>query len=94
MKLKQGQILLIDWVDSSSDHGWLHRSECHASICRCQSVGFLVEQDENAYCLALSRAADNGFKPFCDLISIPKVAVKNIIKLDASVDLWGKRRRV
>jgi len=72
------QILLIDWVDSYTINGWTMTSDCKAEILLCQSVGFKVDETEDAICIALNKATKDGFRPYGELMSIPKVAIKGM----------------
>lgn len=74
--LKQSKILMITWIDSCSSNGWQQPAEAKARISECQSVGFLVEETKDAIALALSRTTQEGFAPYADIVSIPKVAIK------------------
>ena len=65
---------LIDWIDSCSRSGWHDDTTNRAS--RCQSIGFVVAEDDQAVTLALSRASEDGMAPWCDAITIPKTAIK------------------
>jgi hypothetical protein len=76
MKKTKPNILLIDWVDSVNNSGWLTTDECKADLLVCQTAGFLVDEDKDSICIALNRTTRKGYRPFGELISIPKVAVK------------------
>ena len=67
----------IGWIDSWSVGGWQQRSECHGELLRCETVGFVVEETDDFICLALSRSKLDGYLPYCDLITIPKVSILN-----------------
>jgi hypothetical protein len=75
---KPPKIYLINWIDSCSQSGWATSEDCKADLSYCQSVGFLVEENKEAYCLALNRTTKEGHRPFGELITIPKVAVKSV----------------
>jgi hypothetical protein len=72
---KPAKMLLVDWMDSASNPGWKSSDELQATICLCQTVGFLVLETDAALVLALSRGTQEGYRPYSDLISIPKVAI-------------------
>lgn len=74
-KRRKVKILLIEWVDSAGDPGWQHTEDIKAHLAHCQTVGFLVTETKEAIALALSRTTSNGFKPFGDIISIPKISI-------------------
>ncbi|MGA9769176.1 MAG: hypothetical protein WBV94_09055 [Blastocatellia bacterium] len=75
MGKKAAKILLVDWVDSCSNPGWKSSDELESAIVLCQTVGFFVSETKSVLTLALSRGTEEGFKPFADLIYIPKVAI-------------------
>lgn len=73
------KIVFIEWLDSYSITGWQSFDECSSSILMpCQTVGFFVNETEETYTVALSRATNKDFRPFADLLSIPKKAIKRI----------------
>lgn len=74
-KPKKVKVLLIDWLDSCSSHGWKNSNEVECEVSRCQSVGFLVAENEVCIVLALNRTTQAGYKPFGDLITIPRPAI-------------------
>ena len=75
------KILLIDWIDSSSTSGWQSRSECKICICTCKTVGFLVDESKDFICVALNKTTTETHQPYGDLITIPKIAIKKIIRI-------------
>jgi hypothetical protein len=72
------KIVVIDWIDSGGESGWRHTHELEINVCECRTSGFLVMEDEKAVMVALSRTTKEGFKPYCDTITIPKCSIKNI----------------
>lgn len=79
---KQPDILLIDWIDSCSTSGWQHSNDCKAEmLMTCQTVGFFVDETKDRLCVGLNRTTKEGFTPFGELITIPKVAIKRKRKL-------------
>jgi hypothetical protein len=81
IEFNKPKILVIDWIDSVSDNGWKSSDDCKARAIICQSVGFLVDENDHSVCLALSRTTQQGYMPFADLISIPKVSIKHKRKI-------------
>ena len=77
---KQPKIVLIEWVDSYSIEGWQFLGDCKLAEIKCQTVGFFVHETKNIYVVAQSRTTKGGFKPFADLISIPKVAITKMVE--------------
>jgi hypothetical protein len=74
-KRKKTKLLLVDWVDSCGNPGWKASDELQADIVHCQTVGFFVRETKVAIVVALSRSKKTGYKPYGDLISIPKLAI-------------------
>ena len=74
-KHKTVRLLLIDWVDSSGSPGWKASDELKAEIAECQSIGFFVSETKKAIALALNRSTLAGFKPFGEVVSIPKKCI-------------------
>jgi len=73
---------LIIWVDSNSVFGWRHVDECVCTTTICESVGFVIDEDKGSVALAQSRnMVGEGFYPYADIISIPKVAIKKRVRL-------------
>ena len=81
MKLKKDDLILVDWVDSSGQPGWLSKQDCHIDISQCQSEGFLIEYTKEGICLAESRCTTIDHRPYSGLTSIPKQAIIKIKKL-------------
>jgi hypothetical protein len=89
---KSIKVLLIDWIDSCGNSGWLDSDVCKAELSQCQTVGFLVEETKDAYCVALNRTTTKGHKPYGEIISIPKVAIKKVTLLKTlRVGGWSSR---
>jgi hypothetical protein len=79
MDAKAADMILIDWIDSAGSAGWKLPEECCGELSKCQSVGFLVEETDEFYCVALNRSFNcNTENPFGDLMTIPKVAVTKV----------------
>ena len=69
--------ILVEWLDSASNPGWLSKDECKVEVSKCQTLGFLVDETDDGICLALNRTVTAGYKPYGELVSIPKVAILN-----------------
>ena len=78
---EKGDILFIEWVDSVSDSGWKETRDCVCLILKINSVGFFVDETDEVVCIALSRATEEDFRPFGDLLSIPKCSIVKRWKL-------------
>ena len=72
MRQKKLKLLLVDWVDSAGSTGWRQTDELQPEIGECQSVGFLVSETKEALALALNRSRLPNFRPFGEIVSIPK----------------------
>ena len=75
------EIVLIDWVDSCSVNGWQSSEDCKSIELICQTVGFFVHETKNIYTIAQSQSKKDGFRPFAELISIPKSSIIKTVKL-------------
>jgi len=79
--VNHASIMLINWVRSCSRSGWLKYHECSGRLSLCQSIGFVVEETKELYCLAQNKTNTEGHQRYGDLISIPKVAVIKAVKI-------------
>ena len=75
---KKNKIIIIDWVDSCSYNGWRSDDDmgCKAGTLPCQTVGYLVNKSKTAIAIAQNRTLAEGYKPYGDIIHIPKSAIK------------------
>jgi hypothetical protein len=82
MKLKTGDMVYVEWVDSESYGSWEKGDVMEANDLICQSCSFVVRVYDNAIVLAGSRdpANDN----WADFMKIPRVAITKIKKLKVS----------
>ena len=69
------KIVLVEWIDSSTEYGWLKVESFDTSVVKCQSVGFLIKETDDAIVVTLSRS-DSG--RCADAITIPKCSIKRI----------------
>ena len=66
----------VEWVDSSSDNGrWTHPEEIDNDILEAVSCGFLVKETDKQITLALSCITTPEQEQYCQMLSIPKVAI-------------------
>jgi len=74
----------VDWIDSNSKFGWLDKVDCKCDIIVCQSVGYVIDETDEGIALAQSRllSDSDGYKPYADIISIPKVAIKHRVAIN------------
>lgn len=70
------KIVVVDWMDSSFEHGWIDKSHVkklkHAS---CRTVGFLVNNSKKNITLSMGYSDCNSCH---DCISIPRVNIANL----------------
>ncbi len=66
-------MLLVDWVDSSSAHGWNHIDAINPALKVCTSIGFVINVTDDALILAAHLSFDPDL--CCGDMSIPKVAI-------------------
>jgi hypothetical protein len=82
------QIVVVTWVDSATKSGWQPTFECAPWLLCCQTVGFLVEENDQGISVALNRALDPLAMPYGDIVTIPTCAIKH--KQVIKVELQGK----
>jgi hypothetical protein len=70
---KPKEMLLVDWVDSSAAHGWNHIDAINPALKVCTSIGFLINETEDALIIAAHLSFDPDL--CCGDMSIPKVAI-------------------
>lgn len=83
---KQFTIGYVQWVDAVADAGW--ESDSKADVHPVLSVGFLVDETDDAVCLAAAISHDQSNSR----IHIPKQWIKSIkkVRLDKFLDLRRK----
>lgn len=74
--MSPSKILLIDWIDSVTDPGWKCIEDCIAKFAICRTVGFFVTETKDVLCVAQSRTVGEEFRPYGELINIPKVSIR------------------
>lgn len=80
MKLKLNDIVEIFWVDTVSHSQWLSQEKAETeSLCRCKSVGYFLNQNDEVIRLSCTIQLDD--KPERDLTVIPQGCVTKIRKL-------------
>lgn len=67
------EILFVRWVDSSAAHGWNHIEAINPALKVCTSIGFLINETDDALILAAHLSFDPDL--CCGDMSIPKVAI-------------------
>lgn len=70
------QATWLKWVDSAGVDGWVHRTSVTHGTHVCFSVGWIVDEDDEAITLAGHVSCDRGrAQSFSGMISIPKLAI-------------------
>jgi hypothetical protein len=74
-------VVYIRWLDSNVSMGWLQASNEAIGLSVCQSVGFLVYEDDKRIDIALSNVIDCEL--YGEIISIPKSVIleRRILRL-------------
>ena len=73
---KEHKVIVVEWEDSGSNHGWLNEGDEKVSICMCETTGFLVDETKDGIAIAQNTSSSKGYKPYGNVISIPKSAIK------------------
>ena len=66
------KLVIVNWVDSNLIHGWRPVDDNQDKIADCETVGFLVKDDDEKIVLAMSRSTDDNV---LETISIPQRSV-------------------
>lgn len=77
-RIPKKHLLLIDWIDSCSDHRWIHIPDLNNRPLDCRTVGFKIKSSREALTVAasLSESEQCG-----DHVTIPKKCIKQIKRL-------------
>ena len=62
----------VQWLDSMGTAGW---TEFEAADMRCESVGFVVHEDDDSLSLSASYSHGATSRKWNDIIQIPKRAI-------------------
>lgn len=73
----------ILWEDAASKDAWVEADDFETSCPLIESMGFLVEENENAVSLALNNDQEN--KSFSCIIVIPKGTIISRVQFDRIV---------
>lgn len=88
--------ILVEWADSRQPtNQWVRlNSAGQRNFCRCYSVGFVVQEDDDVIALAASVAdVDDDEAQATGVIVIPRVAVLNYTKLTSASARPASRRK-
>lgn len=92
---KVDSAVLIEWADSRQPtHEWVRLNETgQRDYCRCFSVGFVVQEDDDVIALAPNVADVGEEAQATGVIVIPRVAVLNYTRLTSSLKPASKQKR-
>lgn len=81
--MKEMQIVKIEWVDSISNGGWeIERSAKDIHPGHVTSVGYLFDCSDDYVTIVQNYIGEEGMEQACNVMSIPRCAVKSIVYLD------------
>ena len=72
----------IDWIDASSDGGWVNCDKLKLIDIKINSIGWLVKKNKNYYLLAQSLSSSGNC---ADRIQIPKKWITKVKKLTGNI---------
>lgn len=71
------KLAIVKWVDSGGRNSWMSMDEAEReNVCQCESVGWIVSDNEERIVIVQSRDHSNG--TVHSTMTIPKVAVKSV----------------
>jgi len=76
--MKQFTPVYIEWIDSFVMNGWVPIEETTVSDLLIKTIGWVVEDGEDAICITPSYSEENVSSP----LTIPKCAIINMYTLD------------
>ena len=80
-------IIYIEWVDAVADNGWA--SGTKAEVHECKTVGFLIDETDNALCIASTVSlSDTNAR-----MHIPKAWIKNRRKISIETKQRKSKRK-
>ena len=66
----------IEWVDSATRSGWQDPKEADHPLMHCQTLGWLVMENDEKVVVALNGVFDDTSRvPFGEVVTIPKRAI-------------------
>lgn len=84
MKKKALKVISVDWIDSSSNGGWMPmKDRAYPLNLKCSTIGYLIHEDRESVRVSSSIAFDNdeAADSFNAAITIPRVAITRIRRL-------------
>ena len=73
LKLKKGDIVLVEWLDPQTNPGWITEYEKLSPV---QTVGIFMGEDTTT--LWLGSSYHKGHDAFCDELIFPKRCITNL----------------
>ena len=73
------KIVYVEWIDSSSNHGWCDAGDAAVHDLRCVSIGFLIAENDASITVAASQCVPTGSVDAP--ITIPLVAITNLYEV-------------
>ena len=71
----------VEWIDSTSDNGrWCLSQDVDIHPVECITLGFIVEDNDRF--ITLAQTLGKNPEQFCQMICIPKSAIRNMIVID------------
>ena len=64
----------ITWLDSARQYGWFNTADLDMDPLIVESVGYLIEENEEVYCISTSVAGNTVIDP----LTIPKCSVVKV----------------
>jgi len=71
----RSKIVLITWLDSNFEHGWLSIDQVSGVLISTYSVGFVVVEEKEKISIAQNRSEINTFM---GVMTIPKSCISSI----------------
>ncbi len=69
------KVVRVLWRDSAQHLGWVDPAEEEFKVHPIESIGFLVEENDDCIVIAASHNMTDGAVPWCQVVVIPAEAV-------------------
>lgn len=73
----------ILWIDTHSQDEWTYDIDC--TVCNVETIGILVKETDDCVSISHTKTLEEDVT-YCCTIHIPKVCIKQRLKLKAIVD--------
>ncbi len=70
--MRINNLVLIEWLDSNFEHGWLSVNKLSGILVLTESVGFIVAEDENKISIAQNKSE---LDTYMGIMTIPKPCI-------------------